>query len=234
MPRWKPAYKNGKPVKCNYIFPVVNGNGFIKQNHKYYNNGVILLNEGKLIESISYFNNALLFNENDFDSYYNTGVCYYKMQDINNACLYWGKGYLINNGKKSIDIINKFCDSTIEYKGERKKLSALNKSPDNKIHTVVEQMPSFPGGEEQLMQFLSKVRYPQQARENGISGRVYITFIIDENGVISDPKVLRGIGGGCDEAALEVIKKMPPWNPGKQDGIPTRVQFNLPINFNMR
>lgn len=107
--------------------------------------------------------------------------------------------------------------------------------PDaGKIFTVVEEMPSFPGGEEKLMEYLRKIKYPAIARENGITGRVYVTFIVDVDGKIKDPKVLRGIGGGCDEEALRVVKSMPDWKPGRQNGRNVTVQFNLPVNFNLK
>lgn len=102
------------------------------------------------------------------------------------------------------------------------------------IFTVVEEMPSFPGGDEARIKFLStNIIYPQMAKESGISGTVYVTFVINEKGKVAEVKVLRGIGGGCDEEAVRVVKLMPPWNPGKQSGKPVRVQFNMPIKFTL-
>lgn len=103
------------------------------------------------------------------------------------------------------------------------------------IFTIVEEMPSFPGGEAELFKYLGKnVKFPPMAQDAGISGVVYVTFVVDENGKVRDPKVLRGIGGGCDEEALRVMKAMPNWEPGKQRGKPVRVQYNLPIRFTLR
>ncbi|PCJ82873.1 MAG: energy transducer TonB [Flavobacteriales bacterium] len=103
------------------------------------------------------------------------------------------------------------------------------------IFTIVEQMPSFPGGEAELFKYLGKtIKYPAMAKDAGISGIVYVTFVVYESGSIKDVKVLRGIGGGCDEEALRVIKNMPKWKAGKQRGKPVRVQFNLPIRFTLR
>ena len=102
------------------------------------------------------------------------------------------------------------------------------------IFTVVEEMPTFPGGDESRIKFLTEnIKYPQMAKESGIQGTVYVTFVIDERGRVADVKVLRGIGGGCDEEAVRVVKMMPPWNPGKQSGKPVRVQFNMPIKFTL-
>lgn len=102
------------------------------------------------------------------------------------------------------------------------------------IFHVVESMPSFPGGEEARIRYLQEnLKYPQMARESGIQGRVFLTFVVERDGSITDVKVLRGIGGGCDEEAIRVIQNMPKWNPGKQRGKPVRVQFNMPILFKL-
>jgi len=103
------------------------------------------------------------------------------------------------------------------------------------IFTIVEEMPSFPGGEAELFKYLGKtVKYPPMAQDAGITGVVYMTFVVDEQGKVRDPKVLRGIGGGCDEEAIRVVKAMPAWEPGKQRGKPVRVQYNLPIRFTLK
>ena len=102
------------------------------------------------------------------------------------------------------------------------------------IFTVVESMPGFPGGEAARIKYLNEnIKYPQMARESGIQGRVFVTFVVEKNGKVTDVRVLRGIGGGCDEEAVRVIKNMPNWNAGKQRGKPVRVQFNMPILFKL-
>ena len=105
----------------------------------------------------------------------------------------------------------------------------------NAVLTIVEEMPKFPGGEGELTAYLQRnIKYPPLARENGISGRVYVNFIVDKEGKIKDAKVLRGIGGGCDEEALRVVRSMPPWTPGKQNGRAVNVSFNMPVFFNLK
>ncbi len=102
------------------------------------------------------------------------------------------------------------------------------------IFTYVEQMPEFPGGTAELMKYLSKnIRYPPVARENGIEGRVVLQFVVDERGHISDIVPLREIGGGTTEEAIRVVKSMPPWKPGRQNGNPVKVYFKLPITFKL-
>ena len=100
------------------------------------------------------------------------------------------------------------------------------------IFTVVEDQPGFPGGEEARIRFLQEnLRYPQMAREAGIQGTVFVTFVVERDGSVTDVRVLRGIGGGCDEEAVRVVRNMPRWQPGRQRGQPVRVQFNMPIRF---
>ena len=106
---------------------------------------------------------------------------------------------------------------------------------EEQIFTVVENEPEFPGGMDALYKYLSQnIKYPQLARENGITGKVYVTFVVEKDGSIANPKILRDIGGGCGAEAIRVVKAMPKWSPGKQRGKAVRVQFNLPVNFNLK
>ena len=106
---------------------------------------------------------------------------------------------------------------------------------EEKVFMVVEEQPSFPGGEQARMRYLSNnIDYPQLARESGIQGTVYVTFVVEKDGSITDVRVLRGIGGGCDKEAIRVVKEMPRWEAGMQRGKPVRVQFNMPIRFTLQ
>lgn len=106
---------------------------------------------------------------------------------------------------------------------------------EQEIFQIVEEMPSFPGGEQKLMEYVGKnVKYPQIARESGIKGRVFVSFVVEPDGSVSNVKVLRGIGGGCDEEAMRVVKSMPKWKPGKQRGKAVRVSYMLPVNFQLQ
>lgn len=103
--------------------------------------------------------------------------------------------------------------------------------------TIVEQMPLFPGGEGEMMKYIQKnVQYPQVEKEAGISGTCYVTFVVEKDGSITDVKILRGVSGGpgCDREAVRVVKSMPSWKAGRQNGREVRVQFNLPIKFTLR
>jgi protein TonB len=103
---------------------------------------------------------------------------------------------------------------------------------EEEIFTIVQDMPSFPGGDGAMLSYLGKnIKYPTLAKESGIQGTVYVTFVVEKDGAVSNVKVLRGIGGGCDEEAIRVVKSMPRWTPGKQRGKPVKVQYNLPCRF---
>ena len=96
-------------------------------------------------------------------------------------------------------------------------------------------MPQFPGGEAKMFVYLARyIKYPQAAKEAKISGKVYVQFVVEKNGSISEAKVIRGLGSGCDQEALRVVRRMPIWVPGEQRGKKVRVKYVLPINFVLR
>ncbi|MES2268038.1 MAG: TonB family protein [Bacteroidota bacterium] len=104
----------------------------------------------------------------------------------------------------------------------------------NQIFTAVEQSPSFPGGDAKFYAYLgNNIKYPSIARENNVTGRVICTFVVERDGSLTDIKVVRGIGSGCDEEAIRVLKKSPKWKPGIQNGRPVRVQYSIPVNFTL-
>ena len=107
-------------------------------------------------------------------------------------------------------------------------------APEEEIFRVVESMPEFPGGEPGRFKFLQEnIKYPRLAIEAGISGKVYLTFVVERDGSITDVQLLRGIGSECDEEALRVVKMMPHWKPGLQRGHPVRVQFIMDVKFTL-
>lgn len=103
---------------------------------------------------------------------------------------------------------------------------------DEEIFTVVEEMPSFPGGKDAMFKFIStNIKYPESARKNGVHGRVFISYVVEKDGKINDVEIIRGFDKECDAEALRVVKMMPNWNPGKEKGKAVRTKFNLPIAF---
>ncbi len=104
------------------------------------------------------------------------------------------------------------------------------------IYTVVEQSPTFPGGEEALIQWLgTHVQYPEEAKKNAVEGTVFVTFVVEKDGSISDVKVLnpKAKTAVLEQEAVRVVRTMPKWKAGKSHGKKVRVQFNLPIVFKL-
>ena len=109
------------------------------------------------------------------------------------------------------------------------------KEEETKIFTVVEQMPSFPGGEAALMQYLSKnIKYPPFAEENNIQGRVICTFVVERDGSVSDIRIARSVDPSLDKEAIRVVSGMPRWIPGRQNGQMVRVKYTLPVTFRLQ
>jgi len=105
---------------------------------------------------------------------------------------------------------------------------------DEEFFMVVENMPEFPGGDLGLMKFIQKnVRYPAIAKEYNITGKVYVSFIVDKKGSVTNVKIVRGVDKNLDAEALRVVSSLPKYKPGKQRGKPVRVMFTIPINFTL-
>ena len=111
----------------------------------------------------------------------------------------------------------------------------LTENADGEVFSVVEDEPEFPGGVEALYKYLAEnIKYPVLAKEKGTQGRVYVTFVVEKDGSVTDAKVLRGVSEEVDAEALRVINAMPKWKPGMQQGVPVRVQYNIPIIFKLQ
>ena len=109
------------------------------------------------------------------------------------------------------------------------------KEEETKVFDVVEQMPSFPGGDAELMKFLhDHMKYPAVAEENGIQGRVICTFVVERDGSITDVKVITSVDPSLDKEAIRVLKSMPKWIPGKQNGSAVRVKYTVPVTFRLQ
>lgn len=106
---------------------------------------------------------------------------------------------------------------------------------ETKIFTVVEQMPMYPGGDAALMGYLrDNIKYPTVAAENGVQGRVVVGFVVERDGSITDVNILRGVDPSLDREAMRVVKSMPRWNPGKQNGSAVRVKYQFPVSFRLQ
>lgn len=112
---------------------------------------------------------------------------------------------------------------------------AAEEGDEGEVFQVVEQMPEFPGGMEKLMEYLSKnIKYPSMAQENNIQGRVIVEFVVNKDGSIVEPKVMRSVDTSLDNEAMRVIKSMPKWTPGKQRGKAVRVRYTVPVLFRLQ
>jgi protein TonB len=149
----------------------------------------------------------------------------------------------------SVEILVNVSDTTKKKNAEKKSVKELgtiensnetlieDPSTENdslEIFIAAETMPEFVGGDTELSKFMSKnIFYPKLAKENNIEGRVIVRFVVEKDGLISNTDILRKLGFGCDEEVIRLIKSMPKWVPGKQNGKPVRVYYTLPIVFKL-
>ncbi len=130
------------------------------------------------------------------------------------------------NGKLSVVVLHPSIEVTL--------IAPPNKEGEPISFAAVEKLPSFPGGEEGFANYLAKsIRYPKEAKDKKLQGRVIISFIVEKDGKLTNLKVLRDIGGGCGPEAVRVLSESPNWNPGLQNGKPVRVSFTMPVNFSL-
>lgn len=106
------------------------------------------------------------------------------------------------------------------------------KAEESQVFFIVEDMPEFPGGELALRKFIANaIKYPVIAQENGIQGKVYVNFVVDKDGSITNAKIARGVDPSLDKEALRVVNSLPKWKPGMQRGKPVKVSYTVPISF---
>jgi protein TonB len=103
------------------------------------------------------------------------------------------------------------------------------------VYTSIDEMPQFPGGMPALMDYLgASIQYPEKARKDDIQGKVVVKFVVCENGTLCNEEIVRSVGGGCDEEVIRVVKAMPNWKPGKQNGKAVKVYYTLPVSFRFK
>jgi TonB family protein len=145
------------------------------------------------------------------------------------------------NGKPILQEMTLPIKFALDGDGKKKYVSDVktkdpkpSKQNEGDVFTVVEDMPEFVGGPEAMAKYLAAaVKYPEEARKAGLEGTVYVTFVVEETGKVSDVKILRGFDKACDETALNAVKSMPNWKPGTQKGQAVKVQFNVPVRFKL-
>lgn len=113
--------------------------------------------------------------------------------------------------------------------------STAQTKKNNMVYDVVEVMPQYPGGQIAMLKYIMEnIKYPKQIMEEGIQGRVTVSFIVEKDGRVSNVRLLRSVQPSLDKEAIRVVKSMPKWTPGKQNGKPVRVRFNLPVMFKLK
>ncbi len=162
--------------------------------------------------------------------YPNNGILWQRMSQYNDG------NYLLTK-YRSFELPEIAEDDESSYSNDMRTSSYSGGTAANnsQVFEVVEQMPAFPGGETALMQFLSShIKYPVEAEDNGIQGRVVCTFVVERNGSISDVRVVKSVDPSLDKEAVRVLKSMPNWIPGRQDGSPVRVKYTTPVTFRLQ
>ena len=129
----------------------------------------------------------------------------------------------------------KVAISIADVKGDLKQVVTQAEPEPEKVFDMVEQMPTFPGGNTELMKYLSEhIKYPVMAQENGTEGRVIVQFVVEKDGTIAEAHVARGVDPYLDKEALRVVQSMPRWIPGKQNGKAVRVKYTVPVMFKLQ
>ena len=136
----------------------------------------------------------------------------------------------VKNGKK----INSLCTAPFTFSKAQKKLHDSKNLDDEKVYQVIEQMPQFPGGDKELLEFISKnIKYPVEAQQNKIQGRVIVRFVVSKTGEVDRVEIVRSLEPSCDKEAIRVINLLPKFIPGKQNGQNVAVWYTLPITFKL-
>ena len=165
----------------------------------------------------------------------------YSIWRLDDDCFMFTSGY---NQKKSVclsDKRRKEVKKELEEKQAREEAEKQAREAEekeqlkNKVYDVVGEMPEYPGGPSAMFEYLSKnIKYPVVAEENGVQGRVIVTFIVECDGSISNAKVSKSLEPSLDKEALRLVKSMPHWIPGKQNGEPVRVKYTVPVTFRLQ
>lgn len=222
-----------------------------------------LLEKGKQLYNENKYNQAIhtLLKSQNKKPYSETslylGKCWMQIQDTCEGCKYFLEAINLGDNEETSNYYNKICfqstklhDTSASLKKQfpeyaytifdkhkcinlayQKKYNSTGKM----IDSVCMEMPEYYGGDIARNTFLAEqIIYPRAALESRIQGTVYVSFIVDASGKISDIKILKGIGGGCDDEVIRVVKLMPKWKPGTANGKPVRVLFKMPVYFKLQ
>jgi TonB family protein len=203
--------------------------------------GIQLIKDAKYEQANIFFSNTIKNDSSDKEAYFKRGVVKWQLNDSAAACRDWS-AVLALGDTETFKLLDANChgnmlieEDTLPSEKYHRLFSAPHETVRPSAQVVAEVMPVYPGGEMAMMRYLGKnVRYPEKARAAKIQGTVYVNFIISRKGKVIFPYVVRGIGGGCDEEALRLIRSMPNWKPGMEKGKPVLVRYSIPVRFVLR
>jgi TonB family protein len=195
--------------------------------------GTNLIINGQFQQAGQYYSTSINKDESDRQAYFRRGVANWGMSDTVSACRDWSSVLALGDTAMFLLLESK-CHSTMIIEDDSipakqyKKTFAGGDNPKKNAMTVVEIMPEFPGGQENLFQYLFE--HTPKIKE-GKKGTVYVNFVVSPKGKILFPYVTRGLGVNYDKAAIQLVKNMPPWQPGRQKGKPVYVKTVMPVRF---
>jgi hypothetical protein len=198
-----------------------------------HDSGMSLISSGQYQQAGQYYSTSINKDESDRKAYFSRGVANWGMSDTVSACRDWSSVLALGDTAMFLLLESK-CHSTMIIENDSipakqyKKTFAGGDDPKKNAKTVVEIMPEFPGGQENLFQFMFENTPKIQ---EGKKGTVYVNFVVSPKGKILFPYVTRGLGANYDKAAIQLVKSMPPWHPGRQKGKPVYVKTVLPVRF---
>lgn len=204
--------------------------------------GVTLLKSSNYSGATNFYSTEISKDAGNTEAYFNRGVSQWQTNEPSKACRDWS-AVLALGDTATFKLLDANChgkmviDGDTLSKNEYHQMFAVPKdaktsSTGSNAMTVVEQMPEYNGGDVALMNFLKQnIKYPEEANKKNIHGTVVVNIIVSTKGNVMFPYVKKGIGSGCDEEALRVIRLMPAWNAGKQNGKAVLVRYNIPVKF---
>jgi len=205
--------------------------------------GINLIKSENYSEASLFYSEEIKKDEGNKEAYFNRGVVNWALNNPANACRDWS-AVLALGDTETFKLLDKNChgemiieDDTIPKKQYHRMFAAddITMSTKSSAVNVADEMPQFPGGDAALLKYFSdNIKYPVKAKQNKTQGIVYVNFIVSRKGKVLFPYAVRGLGYGCDEEAVRIIRNMPSWIPGKQKGKPVLVRYNLPVRFKLK
>ncbi len=205
--------------------------------------GTELILSGNYSAASAFYNTELKKDEGNKAAFFNRGMVHWITADTVNACRDWS-ALLALGDTAAFKLLDGKChgamtiDEDVIPKAKYHTMFATTKKEGDATTSTTtarifaDEMPEFPGGTSAMIKYLStNIKYPESAKTKKVQGTVYVNFVVSSKGKIMYPYVVRGIGSGCDQEALRVIRQMPTWKPGKQKGKPVLVSTNLPVMF---